>query len=116
LTRTPAHTLLYTLSLHDALPICIRLSKFIDDPHQKFYYIYNFDHPYDFHVELIKILKEEDGKEYPLVFKAVGTVPKQIAAANFPLSAVEDEDDEEEDLPTDETEYGVDEDEDFDLF
>ncbi len=93
----------------------IRLSKFIDDPHQKFYYIYNFDRPYDFHVELIKILKEEDGKEYPFVFKAVGTVPKPVAAANFPLSTAED-DDEDEDLPTDDTEYGVDEDEEFDLF
>ncbi|TYR33941.1 plasmid pRiA4b ORF-3 family protein [Sphingobacterium phlebotomi] len=93
----------------------IRLSKFIDDPHQKFYYIYNFDRPYDFHVELIKILKEEDGKEYPCVFKAVGTVPKPVAAANFPLSTAED-DDEDEDLPTDDTEYGVDEDEEFDLF
>ena len=94
----------------------IRLSKFIDDPHQKFYYIYNFDRPYDLHVELIKILKEEDGKAYPFVFKSIGTVPKQLAAANFPLSTAEDEDEEEEDLPTDETEYGVDEDEDFDLF
>src|SRR5690606_31551293 len=45
----------------------IRLSKFIDDPHQRFYYVYNFDRPYDFHVELIKILKEEDGKEYPAI-------------------------------------------------
>ncbi|KAF5279294.1 hypothetical protein FQR65_LT15424 [Abscondita terminalis] len=55
-----------------------RLSKFIDDPHQKFYYIYNFDRPYDFHVELIKILKEEDGKEYPVVFKTVGAAPKHL--------------------------------------
>ena len=94
----------------------IRLSKFIDDPHQKFYYIYNFDRPYDFHVELIKILKEEEGKEYPLVFKTVGTAPKQVAAANFPLSTADDEDDDDEDVPTDDTEYGVDEDEDFDLF
>lgn len=92
----------------------IRLSKFIDDPHQKFYYIYNFDRPYDFHVELIKILKEEEGKAYPSIFKAVGTVPKLVAAADFPLSTIDDEDD--DDLPTDETEYGVDEDEDFDLF
>lgn len=92
----------------------IRLSKFIDDPHQKFYYIYNFDRPYDFHVELIKILKEEEGKEYPLVFKSVGTAPKPVAAANFPLS--EEEDDDDDDLPVDDTEYGVDEDEDFDLF
>lgn len=94
----------------------IRLSKFIDDPHQKFYYIYNFDRPSDFHVELIKILKEEEGKAYPSIFKAVGTVPKHVAAANFPLSTTDDENDDEDDLPADETEYGVDEDEDFDLF
>lgn len=95
----------------------IRLSKFIDDPHQKFYYTYNFDYPYDFHVELIKILKEEEGKEYPAVFKSVGEPPKSAAAANFPLSTgLEDIDDEEEDVPVDDTEYGVDEEEDFDLF
>ncbi len=95
----------------------IRLSKFIDDPHQKFYYTYNFDYPYDFHVELIKILKEEDGKEYPAVFKSVGEAPKSAAAANFPLATgLEDEEDEEDDIPVDETEYGVDDEEEFDLF
>ncbi|MFD1769700.1 IS1096 element passenger TnpR family protein [Sphingobacterium suaedae] len=95
----------------------IRLSKFIDDPHQKFYYIYNFDKPYDFHVELVKILKEEDGKEYPLVFKSVGEAPKNAAASNFPLSTgLADDDDDEDDAPVDDTEYGVDDDEDFDMF
>lgn len=93
----------------------IRLSKFIDDPHQKFYYIYNFDRPYDFHVELIKILKEEDGQEYPSVFKSVGTAPKPVAALNFPVSDLDDDDDDDDTLITDDTEYGVDEDEDFDL-
>lgn len=53
-----------------------RLNKHIDDPHQKFYYTYNFDRPYDFHVQLIKILKEEEGKEYPSLFKSVGKAPK----------------------------------------
>jgi len=53
-----------------------RLNKFIDDPHQKFYYIYNFERPYDFHVQLIKILKEEEGKEYPFLFKSTGKAPK----------------------------------------
>lgn len=53
-----------------------KLNKFIDDPHQKFYYTYNFERPYDFHVQLIKILKEEEGKEYPVVFKSVGVAPK----------------------------------------
>ena len=33
-----------------------KLSRFIDDPHQKFYYIYNFEKPFEFHVQLIKIL------------------------------------------------------------
>src|SRR5690606_22563989 len=27
-----------------------RLSKFVNDPHQKFYYTYNFEQPFDFHV------------------------------------------------------------------
>lgn len=53
-----------------------RLNQFIDDPHQKFYYTYNFSRPYDFHVELIKILKEEEGKNYPSVFKSIGAAPK----------------------------------------
>ncbi len=90
----------------------IRLSKFIDDPHQKFYYIYNFERPYDFHVELIKILKEEDGKEYPAIFKSVGQAPKMIAAANFPVASEEEEDEYVEEEITEE--YGVDEDDDYD--
>lgn len=54
-----------------------KLSSYIDDPHQKFYYTYNFDHPFDFHVELIKILlNDEPGKEYPYVFRSAGEIPK----------------------------------------
>ena len=47
-----------------------KLSSFIEDPHQKFYYVYNFDRPFDFHIQLVKIL-ENDTKEYPLVVKSV---------------------------------------------
>lgn len=93
----------------------IKMSKFIDDPHQKFYYIYNFDRPYDFHVELIKILKEEDGKSYPVIFKSVGEVPKNITAANFPVAGA-DEDDDEEYVDESAEEYGVDEEDDYDMF
>lgn len=92
----------------------VRLSKFIDDPHQKFYYVYNFDRPYDFHVELIKILKEEDGKEYPAVFKKVGEAPKVVSAANFPVTGDEDEDDDYVEEVGEE--YGVDEEDDYDMF
>jgi len=93
----------------------IKMSKFIDDPHQKFYYIYNFDRPYDFHVELIKILKEEDGKSYPAIFKSVGEVPKNITAANFPVAGADDDDDEEY-VDESAEEYGVDEEDDYDMF
>ena len=54
-----------------------KLSNFIEDPHQKFYYIYNFERPFDFHVELIKIILENDPKiDYPHLFKSTGEAPK----------------------------------------
>src|SRR5690606_40056628 len=93
----------------------VRLSKFIDDPHQKFYYIYNFDRPYEFHVELIKILKEEEGKVYPLVSKRIGEAPKSAAASNFPLTTGLEDIDDDDEVTIDETEYGVDDDE-LDMF
>lgn len=55
-----------------------KLSAFIDDPHQKFYYTFNFDRPFDFHVELIKILDDAPGVTYPHVAKSVGEAPKQF--------------------------------------
>ncbi len=61
-----------------------KLSNFIEDPHQKFYYIYNFDRPYDFHVELIKIILDNDPKiEYPYLVKSVGEAPKIIDKGNI---------------------------------
>lgn len=54
-----------------------KLSSFIDDPHQKFYYTFNFDRPFDLHVELIKIMNEAPGVTYPYVAKSVGEAPKQ---------------------------------------
>ncbi|WP_432712646.1 IS1096 element passenger TnpR family protein, partial [Pedobacter sp.] len=55
----------------------VKLSSLIEDPHQKFYYIYNFDRPFDFHVELIKIILETDPNiQYPYLFKSTGEAPK----------------------------------------
>jgi hypothetical protein len=57
----------------------VKLSSFIDDPHQKFYYTFNFDRPFDFHVELMKIiLNETAGVDYPAVIRSVGEAPKQF--------------------------------------
>ncbi|ATP58989.1 hypothetical protein CPT03_22225 [Pedobacter ginsengisoli] len=66
-----------------------KLSSFIEDPHQKFYYIYNFDRPFDFHVELIKIVLETDPNiEYPYLVKSTGEAPKIIDKSNFGAVAV----------------------------
>lgn len=89
-----------------------RLNRFIDDPHQKFYYVYNFDRPFDFHVQLIKILKEEEGKTYPALFRSIGQVPKLPGVAVLPGEASKKED--EYDF-LNETEYGIDEAEDLDM-
>ncbi len=62
-----------------------KLYKFIDDPHQKFYYTYNFERPYDFHVELIKILDEEKGKEYPVTVRSFGEAPKPPGSVIIPV-------------------------------
>jgi hypothetical protein len=57
----------------------VKLLSYIDDPHQKFYYTFNFDRPFDFHVELMKIILEETpGVVYPSVIKSVGEAPKQF--------------------------------------
>lgn len=91
-----------------------KLNKFIDDPHQKFYYVYNFDHPLDFHVQLIKIMKEEEGKPYPALFRSVGQVPKLPGAKVVPTEATGKKDDDEYDF-LGETEYGINEEEDLDM-
>jgi hypothetical protein len=66
-----------------------KLSSFIDDPHQKFYYTFNFDRPFDFHVELIKILDETPGVTYPHVAKSVGEAPKQFGNVFTPTATPE---------------------------
>lgn len=66
-----------------------KLSSFIDDPHQKFYYIYNFERPFDFHVELVKIILETDPNiEYPFLVKSLGEAPKIIDKDQFGTIAI----------------------------
>ncbi|MNS90509.1 hypothetical protein D3C72_1245630 [compost metagenome] len=62
---------------------------------------------------MIKILKEEDGKDYPALFKSMGQVPKTMTAANFPVADAVEEDDYVEE---DDTQYGVDDEDELDGF
>lgn len=68
------------------------LCDFIDDPHQKIIYVFDFLNMWTFYLELIKIIpKEEAGASYPRIVKSVGVAPKQYKAAIKPPS--EDDDD-----------------------
>jgi hypothetical protein len=77
----------------------IKLSSFIDDPHQKFYYTFNFDRPFDFHVELMKIILEDTpGVTYPSVVRSVGEAPKQFGNVFNPSAAAAETPDEDFDF------------------
>src|ERR1700761_6750681 len=71
----------------------VKLLSYIDDPHQKFYYTFNFDRPFDFHVELMKIILDETpGVQYPAVIKSTGEAPKQFGNVVAPAAAAPGED------------------------
>ncbi|HEY8928006.1 MAG TPA: hypothetical protein VIM55_02360 [Mucilaginibacter sp.] len=72
----------------------VKLLKYIDDPHQKFYYTFNFDRPFDFHVELMKIILDETpGVNYPAVIKSTGEAPKQFGnVLTTPIATPEGDD------------------------
>ncbi|MDB5090444.1 MAG: hypothetical protein JWR09_4438 [Mucilaginibacter sp.] len=72
----------------------VKLLSYIDDPHQKFYYTFNFDRPFDFHVELMKIILDDTpGVTYPAVIKSTGEAPKQFGnVLNVPIAAPEGDD------------------------
>ncbi|SEN89521.1 pRiA4b ORF-3-like protein [bacterium A37T11] len=90
-----------------------KLATYIDDPHQKFYYTYNFDNPFDFHVQLIKIFKEDDEAAYPTIFKTVGASPRPRGSVILPSEIDEKKENEYDFL--NETLYGIDEAEDLDM-
>lgn len=54
-----------------------KISAFVESPHQRFIYIYDFQVQWVFLVELIKILPEDSGKKYPVCVKSVGLSPRQ---------------------------------------
>lgn len=85
-----------------------KVAAFIDDPHQKILYVYDFTAQWVFQLELLKILEDSNG-EYPKCVKTIGIAPKQYKTNTLP--AVEDETDvlpdEKEPLFTAEEAYEV---------
>jgi hypothetical protein len=72
-----------------------KLQDFIDNPHAKFIWVYDFLKMWTFALELIKILPKEDPKAtYPRVVKSEGEPPKQFTN-NKNIALVDDDDDDE---------------------
>ncbi|MCC7303438.1 MAG: hypothetical protein IT233_12435 [Bacteroidia bacterium] len=54
-----------------------KVVSYIDDPHQKFIFIYDYKELWTFHIEMTRIVSEEPGAVYPRVTRTIGTPPKQ---------------------------------------
>jgi hypothetical protein len=82
-----------------------KVAVLIDDPHQKFVYVYDPKVGWTFMIELIKILLDDDKKSYPTCTKTVGDAPKQYKKTDVPVVAEDEEFDEEEEPHADDEAY-----------
>ncbi len=82
-----------------------RICDFIEDPHQKIYYIFDFDKPWMFQIQLISLLDGKPGVEYPIGIKKSGEAPKQFGMKGVPIIPSPHHDDHDF---LNETEYAID--------
>jgi hypothetical protein len=53
-----------------------KLSDYIDDPHQRMIYVYDFLNMYEFYIELSKIIPADKKIRYPRCVRKSGMIPK----------------------------------------
>ncbi|MEO6902970.1 MAG: hypothetical protein ABI315_07435 [Bacteroidia bacterium] len=83
-----------------------KMASLIDDPHQKFVYVYDPKSSWTLLIELLKIVSEDPKANYPKVAKIMGEFPKQYKTnAADVASSVEDEFIEEDSFHTDDDAY-----------
>ncbi len=68
-----------------------KIRDFIEDPHQRIIYEYDFLRQRTFFLELSKILTAEEGLRYPRCVKSEGTLPKANTTPVVPADIDEDE-------------------------
>jgi hypothetical protein len=69
-----------------------KMALLIDDPHQKFVYIYDPKAQWTFMVELLKIVPDDAKATYPKIAKTAGESPKQHNANDVVVPVGEDDD------------------------
>jgi hypothetical protein len=60
-----------------------KIAKFIEQPHQRFVYVFDPAVQWTFLIEMIKIVEDNPKLEYPSIIKSIGTPPKQYKQVNL---------------------------------
>lgn len=55
----------------------VKIAKHIDQPHQRFVYVFDPNVQWTFLIEMLKIVEENAKLSYPSIIKTIGTAPKQ---------------------------------------
>ncbi|MBL7912158.1 MAG: hypothetical protein JNJ41_13950 [Bacteroidia bacterium] len=61
----------------------VKIAKFIEQPHQRFVYVFDPIVQWNFLIEMIKIADESPKVTYPVCIKTFGTAPKQYKQINM---------------------------------
>lgn len=61
----------------------VKISKLIEQPHQRFVYVFDPKVQWSFLIEMIKIAPEDSKLTYPACIRSVGTAPKQYKQTNM---------------------------------
>lgn len=59
-----------------------KVAKFIEQPHQRFVYVFDPNAQWSFLIEMIKIVNEDPKVNYPSCIRSVGNAPKQYKQVN----------------------------------
>ncbi len=60
-----------------------KIARFIEQPHQRFVYVFDPVVQWTFLLEMIKIVEENTKLNYPAIVKSYGTAPKQYKQVNM---------------------------------
>jgi len=82
-----------------------KIALLIDDPHQKFVYVYDPKSHWTFLVELLKIVPDDAKATYPKCAKSVGEAPKQHKPSDVAAPVIDDEEFDEDEPHSDDEAY-----------
>jgi hypothetical protein len=62
----------------------VKIAKYIDQPHQRFVYVFDPVVQWNFFIEMVKIAEENSKTNYPSIVKSIGVAPKQYKQVAVP--------------------------------